>query len=77
MAGSWKEAKECAERDGLSHVYHDCDDKVYGACHPGDKQGTFQGGIFIEHRCICMPAYLSVAELSERETKFQRENPDW
>jgi len=77
MAGSWKEAKECAERDGLSHVFHDCDFNVYGACHPGDTQGEFKGGIFIEHRCICMPAHLSASELEEKEERFHRENPGW
>jgi hypothetical protein len=77
MAGSWKEAKECAERDGLSQVYHDCDKKVYGACRPGEQQGCFKGGVFIENRCICMPALLSAEELEEKEKKFLRENPEW
>jgi hypothetical protein len=77
MAGSWKEAKECAEREGFSQVYHDCDDKVYGACRPGEQQGCFKGGVFIEHRCICMPALMDVEELEAKEKKFLRENPEW
>lgn len=77
MAGSWKEARECAVRDGLPQVYHDCDDKVYGACRQGAPQGIFKGGIFIEHRCICMPAHLSAEELEIKEKKFLEENPGW
>jgi hypothetical protein len=59
MAISWKEAKECAAREGLIRVYHDCDTGMYGACREGELQGSFKGGIFLEHRCICMPAHLS------------------
>ncbi len=77
MAGSWKEAREHAAREGLPQVYHDCDDKVYGACGKGEIQGTFKGGIFIEHRCICMPAHLSPEELEAKERKFLEENPGW
>jgi len=77
MAVSWKEAKECAFREGLSHVYHDCDDNVYGTCREGESQGSFMKGVFIEHRCICMPAHLSADELEEKEKKFRSENPDW
>ena len=77
MAESWKEAKECAEREGLTIVYHDCDAKRYGACSPGARQGSFKGGVFIEHRCICMPAQLSDEELSQKEKKFLSENPEW
>jgi hypothetical protein len=77
MAGSWKEAKECAERDRLPQVFHDCDNETYGACRQGEQQGCFKGGIFIEHRCICMPANLSEEELTEKEKKFLSENPDW
>ena len=77
MGGSWKEAKECAVREGLPHVYHDCDADTYGACRPGEGQGAFRAGVFLEHRCICMPASLSAEELVERERKFREENPDW
>jgi hypothetical protein len=77
MAKSWREAKECAEKDRLPQVYHDCDDEVYGACRAGEPQGSFKGGIFIEHRCICMPASLSPEELEAKEQKFRKENPDW
>ena len=77
MAASWREAKECAARDGLVQVYHDCDEGVYGACRQGEKQGCFKGGVFIEHRCICMPAHLSAEELEEKEKKFIQENPNW
>jgi hypothetical protein len=77
MTGSWKEAKERAARDGLSHVYHDCDDDIFGAGREGERQGSFKGGIFIEHRCLCMPAHLNCEELEEKERKFLQENPDW
>ena len=77
MAASWREAKECAVREGLPQVYHDCDDNVYGACREGEPQGSFRGGAFMEHRCICMPSHLSADELEEKEKKFLSENPDW
>ena len=77
MAGSWKEARECAVSEGLPQVYHDHDAKAYGACRPGEQQGTFKEGIFIEHRCVCMPANLSCEELETKERKFLSENPDW
>ena len=77
MAGSWKEAKECAVREGLPLVYHDYDTGVYGACRQGELQGVFKGGIFIEHRCICMPAHLNAEELVAKEKKFLKENPGW
>jgi len=77
MAGSWKEAKEYAALEGLPQVYHDCDDKVYGACRQGEMQGTFKGGVFFEHRCICMPAHISTEELEAKEKKFLLENPGW
>ena len=57
MAGSWRVAKESAEKAGLAQVYHDCDDDTYGACGAGEQQGSFKAGIFIEHRCLCMPAH--------------------
>jgi hypothetical protein len=77
MALSWREAKECAAREGLPQVYHDCDDDVYGACRPGETQGSFRNGVFIEHRCICMPAHLMPEELEAKEKKFFQDNPDW
>jgi hypothetical protein len=77
MVISWKEAKECAVRDSLPQVYHDLDDKVYGACRQGEQQGCFKSGVFVEHRCICMPAHLSAEELEEKEKRFLSENPDW
>jgi hypothetical protein len=77
MAGSWKEARECALKEGHPLVYHDCDDEVYGACREGESQGVFRNGVFIEHRCICMPAALSADELEAKEKKFHEENPDW
>jgi len=77
MAKSWKEAQECAAREGLPQVFHDCDAEVYGACRPGEKQGSFSKGTFIEHRCICMPANLSPEELEAKERKFHLDNPDW
>lgn len=63
-------------RERLPLVYHDCDDKIYGACSQGKLQGRFKGGIFIEHRCICMTAHLSAEELEVKEKKFLEENPD-
>ena len=77
MAGSWNEARKCAAENGLPQVYHDCDDNVYGACGAGERQGSFKAGVFIEHRCLCMPAHLSPEELEEKERKFRQENPDW
>lgn len=77
MAGSWKEAKECAAREALPLVYHDCDEKVFGACRHGELQGKFKSGVFIEHRCICMPAHLSAGELEAKEKRFLEENPGW
>lgn len=77
MAVSWREAKECALRENLPHVFHDCDTNTYGACREGESQGEFKGGVFIEHRCICMPAHLPCEELEEKEQKFLSENPDW
>ena len=78
MAGSWKEAKESADRKGLTQVYHDCDDNIYGACGARvSGRDHSKAGIFIEHRCLCMPARLSCEELEEKERKFRQENPDW
>jgi len=77
MAESWKEAKECAHKEALQQVYHDCDTDTYGACNAGERQGSFKDGIFAEHRCLCMPAHLSIEELEEKEKKFRLENPDW
>ncbi len=77
MVTSWQEAKECAIRESLPQVYHDCDDNLYGACRDGERQGAFKNGIFIEHRCICMPSHLSAKELEEKEKIFRSENPDW
>jgi hypothetical protein len=77
MAISWREAKECAAQEGLPQVYHDCDADVFGACRPGETQGSFREGIFIEHRCICMPAHLMPEELEAKEKKFLLDNPDW
>jgi len=77
MAGSWKEARECAASEGLPQVYHNWDAETYGACRAGEQQGVFKAGMFIEHRCICMPASLSAEELETRERKFREDNPDW
>ncbi len=77
MAKSWKEAKECAAKEGHPLVYHDCDAETYGSCRQGEQQGSFRGGVFIEHRCICMPAVLSEEELCRKEKVFREENPDW
>jgi len=77
MAASWQEARETAQKQNFSQVYHDCDTDTYGACGTGERQGSFKGGVFIEHRCICMPAHLSVEELVKKEQKFRAENPDW
>jgi hypothetical protein len=77
MSGSWKKAKELANHQKLPQVFHDCDEDSYGACGSGERQGCFKGGVFIEHRSICMPSDLSVDELEEKEKKFLEENPDW
>lgn len=77
MPGSWKDAKDCALREGRLLVFHDCDDDVYGACSEGEVQGVFRNGVFIEHRCICMPASLSAEELTAKEKRFREGNPDW
>jgi hypothetical protein len=77
MAGSWREAKEVAEREGREHVYHDFDAGTYGACGADERQGTFARGIFREHRCIHMPASLTAEEMEMKEEAFLAENPDW
>lgn len=77
MAVSWQEAKENAAKKGFPMVFHDCDEEIYGACLQGEQQGRFKGGVFYEHRCICMPANLSVEELEAKERKFREENPAW
>jgi len=77
MAKSWKEAKECAASEGHPFVYHDCDAETYGSCVQDEQQGSFRGGVFVEHRCICMPAILSEEELCQKEKAFREENPDW
>lgn len=77
MANSWREAKECAAKERLPQVYHDWDENTYGACDAGERQGRFKSGVFIEHRCLCMPSHLSCDELEEKERKFREENPDW
>jgi hypothetical protein len=77
MGTSWKEAKEHALKEGLPRVYHDCDANVFGACTEGEQQGSFRNGVFIEHRCICMPAVLSAEELEAKEREFRSKNPDW
>jgi len=76
MTSSWHEACAAARKAGLPQVYHDCDADTYGACREGEPQGSFKNGVFIEHRCICMPAHLSPEDLAEKEKKFRAENPD-
>ena len=77
MASSWQEALEIARKQNFPQVYHDYDTDTYGVCRTGERQGNFKSGVFNEHRCICMPAHLSVEELIEKEQKFRAENPDW
>jgi hypothetical protein len=77
MAESWKEAKECAAREGLPQVFHDFDASTYGACRDGERQGYFKQGVFVDHRCICMPGHMTEEELQTKEKKFLQENPDW
>jgi hypothetical protein len=77
MAASWHEALMYAREKKLPQVYHDCDADIYGACRTGEPQGSFKDGVFIEHRCICMPAHLTSEELVEKERKFREENPNW
>jgi hypothetical protein len=77
MAGSWKEAQEIARKERKEQVFHDFDTGVYGSCMRTDRPGHFSCGRHIEHRCICMPADLSIDELERKERKFLEENPDW
>ena len=77
MAGSWKEAQECARKEGKEQVYHDFDTDTYGVCSRSERQGHFDCGQFVEHRCICMPASLSAEELAQKENAFLDKNPDW
>ena len=76
-ATSWKEGKDCAEREGKELVFHNFDTGEYGACSRSDRFGCFEKGKFIEQRCICMPATLSVDEMEQKERKFIEENPEW
>jgi hypothetical protein len=76
-ATSWKEGKDCAEREGKELVFHNFDTGEYGTCSPSDRFGCFEKGKFIEQRCICMPATLSVDEMEQKERKFLEENPEW
>ncbi|OPX61728.1 MULTISPECIES: hypothetical protein [unclassified Methanoregula] len=62
MAGSWKEARELAVKDGLPMMYHDFDDGVFGASRQGESQGVFKNEVFTEHRCICMPSHLTAED---------------
>jgi hypothetical protein len=77
MAGSWREAREIARKEGKEQVYHDFDTNAYGVCTRTERQGHFSCGRFIEHRCICMPAAMSPEELEQKEKAFLQENPDW
>ncbi|WP_342677549.1 hypothetical protein [Methanofollis sp. UBA420] len=77
MAGSWREAKEIAEREGLEYVYHDFDAGTYGACPADERQGAFLCGVFREHRCIHMPASFTAEQMEEKERAFLAENPGW
>lgn len=76
-AASWKEGKECAEREGKELVFHNFDTGEYGACSPSDRFGCFEKGKFTEQRCICMPARLTAEEMEQKERKFLEENPEW
>jgi hypothetical protein len=77
MVKNWHEAKESAEKKECELVFHDWDTGEFGACRPGERQGHFDGGRFVEHRCICMPARLDSKELAAKEKIFLEENPDW
>ncbi|MDD1672840.1 MAG: hypothetical protein LUP99_00325 [Methanomicrobiales archaeon] len=76
-ARSWRGAKDTAEREGKELVFHDLDTGEYGACSRSQTFGSFKGGLFIEHRCICMPAKLTADELEEKERVFLEDNPDF
>jgi len=67
MAESWKEAKECARKEALPQVYHDCDANTYGACNAGERQGSFKGGVYR----TSLPVYASTPE--HRRTRRKRE----
>lgn len=77
MAGSWREARELAKKEGKEMVYHDFDTNSYGICLKEDRPGHFSCGSYIEHRCICMPSDVEPEELERKEKKFLNENPDW
>lgn len=77
MADSWEEALAKARDSGREQVYHDFDTGTFGCCGPQDRPGHFEGGRFVEHACICMPATLTAGELREKEERFLEENPDW
>ena len=67
MALSWREARECALREGLPQVYHDCDARMYGACREGEKQGSFKEGILFR-----APLYLYACTFESRRTRSKR-----
>jgi hypothetical protein len=50
--------------------------RCFGACRPGETQGSFREGVFIELRRICMPVHLKPEELEAKEKKFFQDNPD-
>lgn len=77
MARDWREAREDAEKKGCTLVYHDLDTGAFGACGPEERQGHFEKGRFVEHRCICMPARFWPGELEAKEQRFLDEHPEW
>jgi hypothetical protein len=48
-----------------------------GHANPERHRDHSKKGIFIEHRCICLPSYLIPEEPKAKEKKFLKDNPDW
>jgi len=76
-ARSWKEAKEIADREGTELVFHNFDTGTYGACSRSQVFGYFKDGIFIEYRCICVPAQFTIEEIEGKEKEFLKKNLEW
>lgn len=77
MADSWKSAKEEAQRDGYSLVYHDLERGEYGACRREDDCGHFSCGRFVNHRAICMKAEGTPEEMARKEAAYLAEHPEF
>ncbi len=77
MADSWKAAKEEAERAGRPFVFHDLEQKTYGACRREDDCGHFSCGRFVAHRAVCMKADATPQEMEAKEAAYIAEHPEF